>query len=221
MVDICFDNSVKWCIDNSINYAKTIYQDYQSKMKLRVEELEYESTTIHMFRSISCIDIKVITYIKKEHKSRIYKTIILHFFPLLLQCRAEIYDSYFNEEFKSELIKPLYIDYYLMTVPLKDFETTIISPHIYDQLADRLVPEIKVVYYKHPKTIVWWADGTKTEVTCQAMEVYDKEKGLAMAISKKALGNTSSYYNEFKKYNMRYLINYLDYIFKIKGKDRK
>ena len=39
MVDICFDNSVKWCIDNSINYAKTIYQDYQSKMTLRVEEL--------------------------------------------------------------------------------------------------------------------------------------------------------------------------------------
>lgn len=58
---------------------------------------------------------------------------------------------------------------------------------------------IKKVLFRDPATIVFWNDGTKTVVKA-SNEEYDPEKGLAMAISKKFLGNGGNYYNEFKKW---------------------
>lgn len=48
--------------------------------------------------------------------------------------------------------------------------------------------DIKRVIYDDPATVVLWADGTKTVVKAHN-EPFDKEKGLAMAILKKTLGN--------------------------------
>lgn len=62
------------------------------------------------------------------------------------------------------------------------------------------LPYIKNVIHNDPATIVFWADGTKTVVKCQPGDIYDPEKGLAMAISKKALGNQGNYCNVFKKW---------------------
>ena len=62
------------------------------------------------------------------------------------------------------------------------------------------VPGIKDVIFNDPATIVLWEDGTKTVVKTQDGDEYDPEKGLAMAISKKALGNKHEYYNVFKKW---------------------
>lgn len=62
------------------------------------------------------------------------------------------------------------------------------------------VPAIKKVIFNDPATIVFWSDGSKTVVKCQDGDIYDPEKGLAMAISKKALGNKGNYCNEFKKW---------------------
>lgn len=61
------------------------------------------------------------------------------------------------------------------------------------------IPEIKSVIYSGPATIVFWEDGTKTVVKCKN-EKFDPEKGLAMAFSKKMLGNKGNYYNIFKKW---------------------
>lgn len=61
-------------------------------------------------------------------------------------------------------------------------------------------PAIKKVIFNYPATIVLWSDGSKTVVKCQDGDIYDPEKGLAMAISKKALGNKGNYCNEFKKW---------------------
>ena len=61
-------------------------------------------------------------------------------------------------------------------------------------------PRITKVIFNDPATIVFWADDTKTVVKCDNKERYDPEKGLAMAISKKALGNQGNYYNEFKRW---------------------
>ena len=61
-------------------------------------------------------------------------------------------------------------------------------------------PFIKKVIFNDPATIVFWSDGSKTVVKCQDGDIYDPEKGLAMAISKKALGNKGNYCNEFKKW---------------------
>ena len=65
-----------------------------------------------------------------------------------------------------------------------------------------LAPNIKIknVIFNDPATIVFWTDGTKTVVKCQDDDIFDPEKGLAMAISKKALGNKGNYCNELKKW---------------------
>ena len=63
----------------------------------------------------------------------------------------------------------------------------------------RLVPRIKNVIFNDPATIVFWSDNTKTVVKAQG-EPFDPEKGLAMAICKRALGNEGNYYNEIKKW---------------------
>ena len=61
-------------------------------------------------------------------------------------------------------------------------------------------PNIENVIFNDPATIVFWNDGTKTIVKAQDGDVFDPEKGLAMAISKKALGNKGNYYETFKKW---------------------
>lgn len=65
----------------------------------------------------------------------------------------------------------------------------------------RYIPQIKNVYFNNPLTIVIWNDGSKTFVkNMDGASNYDPEKGLAMAISKKALGNKYRYYKEFERY---------------------
>lgn len=62
--------------------------------------------------------------------------------------------------------------------------------------------QIKKVIFSGPCTIVLWTDNTKTIVRCEGEE-FDKEKGLAMAISKKFLGinkNKSDYFDIIKKW---------------------
>ena len=65
--------------------------------------------------------------------------------------------------------------------------------------SDNTVPKIKNVIYNRPATIIFWKDGTKTVVKCKGEE-FDPEKGLAMAIAKKALGNNYHYYDIFEKW---------------------
>lgn len=63
------------------------------------------------------------------------------------------------------------------------------------------IPEIRNVYFNDPLTCVIWKDGTKTFVkNADGDYNYDPEKALAMAISKKALGNKYNYYKEFEKW---------------------
>lgn len=59
---------------------------------------------------------------------------------------------------------------------------------------------IKKVIFNNPATIVLWNDGTKTVVKCCSCELFDPEKGLAMAFAKKMLGNKNDYYKELKSF---------------------
>lgn len=63
--------------------------------------------------------------------------------------------------------------------------------------------KIKNVIFSDPATIVFWADGSKTVVKA-TNEKFDPEKGLAMAISKRALGDKHDYYNVFLKHLKKY-----------------
>ena len=59
---------------------------------------------------------------------------------------------------------------------------------------------IEKVIFNPKATIVFWSDHTKTIVKLDKDDERDDEKGLAMAISKKFLGNKGNYYNEFRKW---------------------
>lgn len=59
---------------------------------------------------------------------------------------------------------------------------------------------IKDVIFAPPATIVYWSDGSKTVVKCSEKDVFDPEKGLAMAIAKRCGGNKDSYYKEIQNW---------------------
>lgn len=61
-----------------------------------------------------------------------------------------------------------------------------------------LVPEIKRVIFNGPATIVFWSDNTKTVVKCMEGELFDEEKGIAMAFMKKLYGK--GYMNKIRRH---------------------
>lgn len=89
------------------------------------------------------------------------------------------------------------------TMPTKNNTT---GPNFYVRYSDifkvpkTTLPGIKKVIFSNPCTIVLWDDGTKTMVRAQGKERFDREKGLAMAIAKKALGNKGNYYDTFTEH---------------------
>lgn len=71
------------------------------------------------------------------------------------------------------------------------------------ELRREMALKIKKVIFNNPATIVLWMDGTKTVVKA-VNEAFDPEKGLVMAITKKALGNKSNYFNKIKEWTVSY-----------------
>lgn len=100
-----------------------------------------------------------------------------------------------QRSFLENLVKQFYADWGNACVTYSERDV-ISTRNIYN----RLSLEIKKVVFNDPATIVLWKDGTKTVVKCGPNDIYDPEKGLAMAISKKALGNKGNYLNTFKKW---------------------
>lgn len=86
-------------------------------------------------------------------------------------------------------------------LPISKNNTMVIfkSKNITDVTDTRCSP-IKKVIHNDPATIVYWLDDSKTVVKCGENDIYDPEKGLAMAIAKKFLGNKGNYYDTFKKW---------------------
>lgn len=72
--------------------------------------------------------------------------------------------------------------------------------YIHGDLRISPMPTIKDVLFNPPATIVFWSDNTKTVVKADG-DTYDPEKGIAMAISRKMIGdNKREYYNIFRHY---------------------
>lgn len=88
----------------------------------------------------------------------------------------------------------------------------VVSPYNYAAMSNRYgrtsTPSLSItnVIFNPPATIVFWSDKTKTVVKCDyEHEAYDPEKGIAMAISKKMLGNNKyEYYNCFLHWMKKY-----------------
>lgn len=62
-----------------------------------------------------------------------------------------------------------------------------------------LIPGIAKVIYNPPATIIFWTDKTKTVVKCCKNDIYDPEKGFAMAVIKKLCGNDSALFHKLFK----------------------
>ncbi len=60
--------------------------------------------------------------------------------------------------------------------------------------------KIKRVIFNGTATIILWESGEKTVVKCGRNEIYDPEKGLAMALCKYVLGNKSNFNQFFKAF---------------------
>ncbi|MBR5299043.1 MAG: hypothetical protein IKU36_02200 [Bacteroidales bacterium] len=68
---------------------------------------------------------------------------------------------------------------------------------------DSCKPTIKNVIFNDPATIIMWSDGTKTVVKCGENDIFDPEKGVAMACMKKLLGTNktgSNYLDKVQEY---------------------
>ena len=82
----------------------------------------------------------------------------------------------------------------------RDLLNYMYRPYYRNGMSSSYIPEIKNVIFNNPATIVFWEDGTKTVVKCQDGDEFDPEKGLVMAIVKKAYGNKGNYCNKLKKW---------------------
>lgn len=103
----------------------------------------------------------------------------------------------------------------LRLMPVGEMNTAIkyLSPNDYREFRDRILKEknksiydsmIQRVIFNPPATIVFWRDGSKTVVKCGEHDIFDPEKGLAMAISKRAFGDNRDYYEVFAKWVGKY-----------------
>lgn len=117
------------------------------------------------------------------------------------QWLRNILESYF------EIKKPVDLRPKISTDPVTGKMSVTLNPGdwwdkyvIYTSKVKETESKIKKVIFNAPATIILWKDGTKTVVKCGENEEYDPEKGLAMALVKKQLGNKGNYYNLFRKY---------------------
>lgn len=63
-----------------------------------------------------------------------------------------------------------------------------------------LLPAIKNVIFNDPLTVVVWEDGTKTYVKASGEDTFDPEKGMALAIAKKAMENKYNYFETIREW---------------------
>ena len=64
----------------------------------------------------------------------------------------------------------------------------------------KTLPKIKNVVFNDPLTVVVWADGTKTYVKASGEDTFDPEKGMALAIAKKAMENKYNYFETIREW---------------------
>lgn len=109
------------------------------------------------------------------------------------------YTKALDEWVRNNTCKKPYADLFARTFICGDSDCKVHVTNIRTETATIEVYILKVIFHD-PATIVFWSDGSKTIVKCGEGDIFDPEKGLAMAIAKKNFSNNGNYYNEFKKW---------------------
>ena len=78
-----------------------------------------------------------------------------------------------------------------------DFKFNFVDSFVFKAVS-ALTVDIKKVIFNDPATIVFWSDGTKTVAKCADFDIFDPEKGLAMAICKRVYGER--FHSVFKEF---------------------
>lgn len=177
-----FNKKIQWCISKADAYAYQAYNTYLKKSYtlrnsfIRTEIKSFQITDYYLDE----ISIEVLVRDRDiESLECLYSSIYLNFMLIKGICEAKI---------EGDVVCDIPI--YTSNEISKNY--TLIE-----------LPKIKQVLYKNPATIVFWNDGSKTVVKCQENDVYDSEKGLAMAIIKRVCGNTGNYYKGFKRWSSK------------------
>lgn len=171
--------AIKRCFYKDSYIRETFYQTIETNvanvMIMDRKSFSMEIEMISQFNNIIYCDIEALL----DYLTELSKQAMKSLYPKVMIC--DEVKTYFDYDKDMEQVKELVNALPRLITPLS------------------MKPEIIKVTFNEPATIVFWSDGTKTVVKA-IDEPFDKEKGLAMAISKKFLGNNVTYYNEFKKW---------------------
>lgn len=203
-------------IDHVINLPDGYRFDYYYSTFTEIEGTEYSCTLEHLrnvygngAELMTLEEVYKVIYdeIDKEKKAQLIRRINSMY-------GLASYDPYISKRGLYEIARHVnkemedYCRHDVLTIQeatktLKEMEEKIMgNPEVYGAemiIRQKGYLEIEKVIFNYPATIVFWKDGTKTVVKAKG-EAFDKEKGLAMAITKKALGNKGNYFNTIKKW---------------------
>lgn len=169
---------------------------YQSFMKVMEKVANKNHCNILFAPAVNDINRMEMTIMDRSSFSKTY-VIMWNEAESQTDAAVTIWADFFNELSKNSVKSDKHTEYCK-----KDTESTYYLFKNYTYLAK--TSEIKDVIFNPPATIVFWNDNTKTVVKTQHGEPYDPEKGLAMAMCKKMLGNKGNYFNVFSKWTKKY-----------------
>lgn len=183
------------CSSNS-QYCWNVYLGKTVQISIYLKEYKYMQGLRCDYFAISTFDLD---YVEKWQRQLLPHAKELTAFNSLKEKITELI-SYKKEDIAvmSDIVKQ-YMDNDVQEVQAAAIRYQVFNAH-YIRPLKTLVPAIKNVIFNDPATIVFWVDGTKTVVKAQDGDIFDPEKGLTMAITKKALGNKGNYCNELKKW---------------------
>lgn len=181
---------------NSSSYCWNVYLGKAVQISIYLKEYRYTDGLRCDYFAISTFDLD---YVEKWQRQFSPHGKELTTFDAIKEKITELI-SYEKEDIAvmSDIVKR-YMDNDVQEVQAATIRYQVCNAH-YIRPLKTLVPAIKNVIFNDPATIVFWVDGTKTVVKAQDGDIFDPEKGLTMAITKKALGNKANYCNELKKW---------------------
>lgn len=175
------EDNYEWCV--GINVARRI-NELVGRKPLSIETGPNSILGIDVKQSYSVEPNKIVLQLKRDVSKKLINSV------------------YGKQSFYMDMAS-LYPSDMFITMPRQSGRTTSLKKleETMNKIKFNRVNDISIknVIFNDPATIIFWNDGTKTVVKAENEE-FDPEKGLAMAISKKVLGNKGNYYETFKKW---------------------
>lgn len=208
MVDRIYEERKKRDMDGTINSAEVVTGTYHPATSYPATSIgtctyypnPYKNPSELVQEEIQKIVEEYLSEINEKHEDMgefYYEYRKGEKYPHMLRCRAKDFKgASFGSSFDADANNKGYTKHQ-MDAAVKQIKRNINEHH--SRNASRRSSYLEVIF-NPPATIVLWSDGSKTVVKCGKNEKFDPEKGLAMCIAKKVLGNKGNYYELFKEW---------------------